>query len=77
MIQINKNKQIFHLRTSHASYIMKVSELSILETLYCGAAVGDDDLSCLVRKVGRGGQVNMPDAKARSDNFSQCPLEIS
>ena len=77
MMRIDENKRIFRLDTENASYIMKVSELGVLETLYFGEKVGDDDLVYLVRKVGRGGQVNMPDAKTRSDDFSQCPSEIS
>lgn len=77
MMRIDENKRIFRLDTENASYIMKVSELGVLETLYFGEKIGDDDLVYLVRKVGRGGQVNMPDAKTRSDDFSQCPSEIS
>ena len=55
MMRIDENKRIFRLDTENASYIMKVSELGVLETLYFGEKVGDDDLVYLVRKVGRGG----------------------
>lgn len=77
MITVNEEKRIFHLRTPHASYVIGVNDLGVPEMQYFGAAVGDDDLTYLMRRTGRGGQADMPDAKTRNDDFCQTPLEIS
>ena len=74
MITINEEKRVFHLRTPHASYVMKIDDFGVLETHYFGASIGDDDL---MRRAGKGGQVSMPEAKNRGDDFCQIPLEIS
>lgn len=77
MITYNKEKRVFHLRTPHASYVMKIDDFGVLETHYFGKSIGDDDLWYLMRRVGKGGQVCMPEAGNRGDDFCQIPLEIS
>ena len=54
MITVNEEKRIFHLRTPHASYVIGVNDLGVPEMQYFGAAVGDDDLTYLMRRTGRG-----------------------